>query len=258
MKTCTIIWSYMLFSRLSLFYTPLIYLTISGMGIFSVDVWAQSNLLKVKESPVKSKESIVVGLIVFPPLVQQDFEGRCFGSTVERIYEIFLDSPFSVDLYCATPARVYRDLSNGKLDLTVNVKSTESLVDMVYFSKSPVNMLEVILYSNKNSGISSVSAIRQFSYHGIRDKLLLEGYSIYDQPNSKEAITLFLRGGTNALISYRLPFEFYLNELLKSGAYTRDGSTLEVKSLLKVPTYFVVNKTSQHSQSLLAILNNID
>ncbi|WP_371196126.1 hypothetical protein [Glaciecola sp. SC05] len=210
-----------------------------------------SQLVQNSVSSGQIKLSVKVGLIVFPPLIQQDNEGRCTGSAVDTIYRTFPASDYNIELYCATPARVYRDFEDGKIDITINVKSTVSLVDTVYFSENPIDVLEVVLYAKDLDTTSSVSAIHLFNYHGMREQLLLENYQIFDQPNGKEAITTFIRGGTDAVLSYRGPFEYYVEQILDRSAFAREHLTFEEKSLLKVPTYFVVNKSSIYSKQFI-------
>lgn len=206
-------------------------------------------------APAKEKISIRVGTIVFPPLVQKDSDGRCHGNSIDNIYRIFQSDVFAVEIYCATPARIYRDFANANVDITLNIKSTDSLADNVYFSKHPTNVLEVILYSKKDSDIRTVSSIYQFNYHGIRDSLVSEGYKMIDQANSKEAITVFIRGGTDALLSYKMPFEYYSAQVLERASFGRIKVEYDEKSLMKVPTYFVVNKSSPYAELIITTID---
>lgn len=206
-------------------------------------------------SDLNKRPKISVGLIVFPPMVEKSNDGICSGNAIEQINSVLPETEYDLSIYCTTPARVYRDLASGKIDVTVNVKSTESLGENVYFSKEPLYILEVKLYTAIDAKASSVSAIRFFNYHGMRDKLLAENYQFQDHTNSKEAITVFIRGGSDALISYRTPFEYYLEQIQSKQGLAKEGFEYETRDLVDVPTYFVINMSSRHAQHLLEVIN---
>lgn len=224
---------------------------------YAAQVHASENTSLTDELTATAKEKIPirVGTIVFPPLVQKDPDGRCHGNSIDNIHRIFQPDVFAVEIYCATPARVYRDFANANIDLTLNIKSTDSLAENVYFSKYPTNVLEVMLYSKKDGDIKTVSTIYQFNYHGIRDSLVSEGYKMIDQANSKEAITVFIRGGTDALLSYKMPFEYYSAQVLERASFGRGKVAYDEKSVIKVPTYFVVNKSSPYAELIITTID---
>lgn len=199
--------------------------------------------------------TVNVGLTVFPPLIQEDGEGGCFGSVVDKINSTFPSSQYDVNLYCSTPTRVYRDLANSMIDLTVNVKSTKSMTDNVYFSDRPAATLQVFMVSYPNSKIESVLAIREFSYGNMRDTLLEQGVNIVEQSNSKEAVTVFLRRGTDAIITYRLPFDFYYDQITQSTNLIKEDLTFEQIGIGEVGAFFVVNRNSANARQLIEIIN---
>jgi polar amino acid transport system substrate-binding protein len=196
-----------------------------------------------------------VGLTVFPPFIQEDEAGNCTGTTIDKIISTFPSEQYQVNIYCSTPARVYRDLANSKIDLTVNVKSTKSMIDDVYFSEVPAVTLEVLLISYPEKKVKSIAAIRQFSYGDTRETLEKQGLLILDQANSKEAVTVFLRGGTDAIVTYRSPFYFYSDEILNKNSLVERDMIFNEVSLGEVGAFFVVNRNSKNALRLIEIIN---
>lgn len=201
------------------------------------------------------KTRVNIGLTVFPPLAYNNAEGKCIGASIDTIINMFTPQKYELSLYCATPARVYRDFLNGDIDLTVNIKSTESLSQNVYFSEQPHIVLKVMLYSKDLQANGKISSIKQFNYHGAKQQLTDQGYQMITQSNSKEAMAVFLRGGAQGLISYQLPYQFYsesLKVLFNADAQNKDIIETE---LLQVPSYFVVNRANPNAEEILSLIN---
>lgn len=196
-----------------------------------------------------------VGLTVFPPFVQQDALGHCFGNIVDEVINMFPSEKYELSLYCSSPARVYRDLSNSAIDLTVNVKSTKRMAEHVYFSDAPAVNLEVLMLSYPQKSVKSVAAIREFSYGDTRERLVSQGVKIVEQSNSKEAVTVFLRGGTDAIVTYRSPFSYHYDEILQNTSLVDQVVAFDEVSLGKVGAYFVVNQKSKSAEQLLEVVN---
>jgi hypothetical protein len=210
---------------------------------------------QVTTEQAPSKNHVKIGLIVFPPAAYNDPEGNCIGSGVDAIKNIFTPEEYELSIYCATPARVYRDFLNGTIDLTVNVKSTKNLSQNVYFSENPHIVLRVMLYTKDLQATGKISSIKPFNYHGAKQQLIDQGYKMVTQSNSKEAMAVFLRGGTQGLISYQLPYLFYresLNVLFQTAPANKDISETE---LLQVPSYFVVNRANPNAEAIMAHIN---
>jgi polar amino acid transport system substrate-binding protein len=220
--------------------------------LVSKPAFSQNNL----SSKVIENQRLNIGLIVFPPYIQQDEKGNCFGPTIETIRSVLPAESYLLNIYCTTPARIYRDFENGKIDITINIKSTEGLSKDVYFSDKPARTLEIMLYSRKDREISTVSAIRQFNYDGVRQELENSGYKIIDQANSKEAVVTFLRGGTDALVSYKMPFDYYKNQLFKDASNFGFDAQYTEHQMLSVTTHFVVNKKNLQAEALIEQINN--
>ncbi|MFT4653890.1 MAG: hypothetical protein ACJA0G_001918 [Kangiellaceae bacterium] len=200
-------------------------------------------------------QKIVVGLITFPPFIQKKGNHKCYGAAIDDLQKIFSEQLYTLTFYCAPPSRIYRDFNNGLIDITINVKSTESLSSNVIYSQKPYEVLEVVLYSQANKKNQKVASIRSFSYHGMRHQLESDGYKFVDVTNTKEAIAVFLRGGTDSILSYKQPFEHYLNEGAEKHKYAAFNVSYTYKKLISVPSYFAVNAKTQRA---LEIVNKID
>ncbi|MGB3726256.1 MAG: hypothetical protein WA981_10860 [Glaciecola sp.] len=204
---------------------------------------------------VENLPTLRVGLIIFPPFVQQNIGSECVGSTVDNINEIFPPSDYKVVMYCASPARIYRDLELNRIDLTINIKSTKSLSKFVEYSMEPHRILEVMLYSNTQMNSKTVSAINKFEYHGMRKRLASNGYTFIDYSNIKESLTVFLRGATTHLLSYRHPFDHYLKENMSQRAFKQLAVDFTEVSLTEVPTYYSVNKRTINAPEIVTRIN---
>lgn len=203
------------------------------------------------------KTDLSAGLIVFPPLVSINERKQCSGEAINALKSIFSTNEFTLDIYCASPSRIYRDFNTGLIDITINVKTTSSLSNNVVFSNKPFAQLEVVLYSTKNDAPQFTSAIRSFNYHGVKDELRKIGYTFFDTARPNEAIAVFLRGGTDALLSYRRPMEFYLDSRRTSSmSKLISQRTFYETKLTSVDTFFAINKRHHKAKRIVEIINN--
>jgi polar amino acid transport system substrate-binding protein len=194
-----------------------------------------------------------MGILVFPPHSRIDeISGECVGRFIARTKKILAEYAIGVDVICAPPIRIYRMLENADLDFTINIKSTKALPNDIVFVDTPFSTLQLDLYTHKNvQSMKSVAAIRGFSYHGFRTKLMREGYEFFDLPTSISAIQLFLKKRTNHLISYRAPVDYYIEE---KKLKIKDG--VDVLPLIEVPTYYAISGQSPHIGKLKAAFND--
>ena len=201
---------------------------------------------------ISAKEMVTLGTLVFPPHSRIDAQtNKCVGSFVTITRKILADYDIDVDVVCAPPIRIYRMLESADIDFTINIKSTKALPHDVVFVDTPFSILKLDLYQHKNAlSTKSVAAIRGFSYHGFRDKLMLEGYEFFDLPTSISAIQLFLKKRSSHLITYRSPAEFYI----KNKNLDIKGS-VSILPLVDVPTYFAISGNSPHLEKLKVAFN---
>ncbi|WP_051275561.1 substrate-binding periplasmic protein [Aestuariibacter salexigens] len=211
--------------------------------VFFAAVLGAFPLAHADEKPV-----VTLGLLVFPPEVVVDSEtGKCLGEVID-ISKLVLKN-FNVDVVCAPPARIYRLLEQGVVDLTINIKTTDALQDKVKFTNIPYRFLVTNLYGHKDKqDAGSVSAIRGFDYNGTRGKLASDGYQFIDLPTSTDAIRMFARGRSEYLLSYESPVKFLLDEFPEK---------YSVKTLQSVPTFYAVSNVSPHQEQLLQRLNSV-
>ncbi|MFT6267737.1 MAG: polar amino acid transport system substrate-binding protein [Alphaproteobacteria bacterium] len=214
-----------------------------------------SSLLCIKSFALNNQtvttQNIVVGLITFPPFIQKEGNDKCYGSAIDDLQKIFSEHLYTLTFYCAPPSRIYRDFNQGLIDITINVKSTESLRANIIYSQKYYEVLEVVLYSKESKQNQKVASIRSYNYHGTRQKLEFEGYEFVDVANTKEAIAVFLRGGTDSLLSYRQPFEHYFNDGAKKRRYAAFNVSFTQKSFISVPSYFAVNTKNRKAQEIV-------
>lgn len=152
----------------------------------------------------------------FPPyIVSDETDGSCGGEAVELTREILADANIDLQLICASPARIFKLLLNTEVDFTINIKSTQALSEGVEFVEPPYTQLQLMLYENtqveQGEFDRSIAAIRGFDYHGFRNKLTEQGYHFIDMPDSISAVKMFLAGRSAGLITYQMPYNYYLS-----------------------------------------------
>lgn len=209
----------------------------------------QASILDAQKTSLE-KQTITAGLIIFPPFIDQMENNQCYGMAIDDLKKIFPAEKYDLKIYCSSPSRIYRDFNEGFVDLTINVKTTSSMASNILYSKLPYRSLEIFLYSKNVSPPLTIAAIRSYSYNGIRLALENKGNSFVDLSNTKEALAVFLRGGSDAILSYKQPFEHYLQEGAKSGVFGSLNVSYQQQFLGSSPTFFAINKRNKRAGDL--------
>ena len=209
-------------------------------------------LLYSASSYAHLQKQITIGLVVFPPLIlQQSDNGDCSGPAVEISRKVFGDAGFDVDIYCAPAARLYTLIKEGKVDVTINVNSTSAIKQHVDFHHVPFANLKVALLTNLSlSDINTVSAIRGFDYHGVRQKLDDMNFTFVDLPNGNDAVNVFLRGRTGGVLTYMRPYRY----LIARGTLLIPDN-IQIEEMLEIETYYGVSKASKWHDEIFSALN---
>lgn len=192
-------------------------------------------------------DKVTLGILVFPPHSRIDeVTNECLGGFISITEKILAEYDTKVDVVCAPPIRIYRMLKNADVDFTINIKSTKALPEDMVFVETPFSTLKLDLYSHKNApAMKSIAAIRGFSYHGFRTKLVDQGYEFFDLPSSTSAIQLFLKKRTSHLISYRAPVDYYIEE-----NKLNIENDVSIVPLITVPTYYGISGQSPYLEKL--------
>lgn len=198
-------------------------------------------------------EFITLGLVDFPPSSYFDeSKQECLGYSVTTTRQLFAHYDIEVKAICAPAARVFRMMRNVDIDLTINVSTTKLLQDTVDFFETPFSELQIIFLSHNTKGFEGmVSGIRGFDYQRNRDILEKRGYFFQDNPGSIAAIKVFVKGRTRHLITYRRPFEHYLE---RNDIEMPEDFDLQV--LGTVPSYYSISKQSSKRDRILEVLNH--
>lgn len=199
------------------------------------------------------QKTISIGLVVFPPLILQESDnGECSGPAVDISHTVFTRAGFNVEIYCAPAARLYALIKEGKIDVTINVNSTSAIKQHVEFYHIPFATLKVALLTNLAvNDINTVSAIRGFDYHGVRQRLNEKNITFVDLPNGNDAIHVFLRSRTGGLLTYMRPYRYLI---ARSSFPIPDN--IHVEEMLEIETFYGVNKKSLWHDEILTALNN--
>lgn len=191
---------------------------------------------------------IRLGVHNFPPYFVMKDNDNCGGEAVELTREILQTDGVEVRAICATPARLYKMLSTGEVDLTINIKQTKALPDNISFVEPPYVTLSLVLLSYigqtkipTSTKPTTIAAIRGFDYLGQRQILSDLGYQFIDMPDSIDAIKMFVRGRTDALLTYEAPFDYYLKQQPSTGMQPYQRKLLE-----SIGTFYVISDQSPH------------
>lgn len=188
---------------------------------------------------------IRLGVHNFPPYFVMTDNEHCGGEAVELSRNLLQNSDIKLTTVCATPARLYKMLQSGEVDLTINIKHTKALPDNVSFVATPFVQLSLVLLTHgaavAREKQPSIAAIRGFDYHGQRQVLGDKGYSFIDLPDSISAVEMFIKGRSSALLTYEAPFNYYLQQHNLAFAKHYQCQVLE-----HINAYFVVSEQSVH------------
>jgi polar amino acid transport system substrate-binding protein len=95
--------------------------------------------------------TINFGAAIFKPYSSIDERtGKCTGISFDITKKLLQTYPFEIETSCAAPARIFRSLSSGKIDLSINIKSTLALQDKVTFTAIPFDALMLNFYTNRD------------------------------------------------------------------------------------------------------------
>ena len=211
---------------------------------------------EIKTSPNSTK--LTIGLIVFPPYILQADNNECYGDAVDKLTAIFEPYNYDITFYCSSPSRIYRDFNSGYIDISINVKSTSAIEGNALYSEQPYEILRVSVFkknTTKTSNVKSLSSIRKYNYHGMRNKLDKEGYRFIDSNNTREAIAVFMREQEIGLISYADPFYYYLEKVNNMRNLGNLKENISERVLIEAPTFYIINKQREDAATLKQIID---
>jgi len=209
-----------------------------------------------------AKEPLAInfGVAIFKPYSSIDQDtGECVGIGFAVTEKLLQPKSIQINRSCAAPARMYRSLSSGTIDLSLNIKSTMAIQDKVTFTSIPFEALVLNFYTNPDHDQADkrIAAIRGYDYNGFRATLTQQGFEFIDVSDSDDAIRLFANNRTKYLLSYRGPFEDYtVNQ--KSNNETLTLTNAQTELLVAIPTYFAISKASAHHDVLVNVFSDIE
>ncbi len=206
-----------------------------------------------QEKEFTKDNTVVLGVVEFPPLIIKDNEGvSCHGEAVTISRAILELAGYKVEIECPPPARLFERVRKGEIDITVNVKGTKALDNNVTFVEKPFSYLSLVLMTNSGlSGEKTVAAIRGYDYVGLRQELEQQGYTFFDMPNSTDAIQLFQFGRTTHLATYEAPYRYHIERV------PDNISELAVSMRRNIPTFFAISNMSDRKVELFNKLTTL-
>ena len=204
--------------------------------------------------------TINFGVAIFKPFSSIDEKtGECVGIAFAVTKKLLESKSIQLDFSCAAPARIYRSLSSGIVDLSLNIKSTLAVQDKVTFTTIPFDALILNFYSNTDNAQTDkrIAAIRGYDYNGFRETLAQQGFEFVEVSNSEDAIRIFANKRTKYLLSYKGPFEDYAaNQTSQTETLTLTNAHTEL--LAAIPTYYIISKASAHHDALVNAFSEIE
>ena len=200
------------------------------------------------------------GVAIFKPYSSIDENtGKCIGIGFDVTKKLLQPKSIEINNSCAAPARIYRSLSSGTVDLSLNIKSTLAVQDKVTFTNIPFDALMLNFYTNPDNARvdKKIAAIRGYDYNGFRETLIQQGFEFVDVSNSDDAIRIFANKRTKYLLSYKGPFEDYTkNQQSEKELLTLTSAHTEL--LIAVPTFYAISKASAHHDALVSAFKEIE
>ncbi|MFT7259728.1 MAG: polar amino acid transport system substrate-binding protein [Glaciecola sp.] len=212
--------------------------------------------------PLYAGEAITInfGVTVFKPYSSIDEStGQCVGSAFEITKKLLEPYNIKINFSCAAPARVYRSLSTGTVDLSLNIKSTLALQNKVTFTTIPFEVLILNFYTNPDIRLvgNKIASIRGYDYSGFRKTLIQKGFEFVDVANAEDAIRIFANKRTKYLLSYEGPLNAYVeNEKDKAELLTLNSAQSEL--LTAIPTYYAIGRASPHHDLLVKVFEQLE
>ncbi|GAB59317.1 transporter substrate-binding domain-containing protein [Rheinheimera nanhaiensis] len=192
-----------------------------------------------------SGSEIRLGVHNFPPYFVMSDNENCGGEAVELTRHLLQTDTIKLTTVCATPARLYKLLQSGEVDLTINIKQTKALPDNVSFVATPYVQLSLVLLTHgaavARDKVPTIAAIRGFDYHGQRQVLTDKGYTFIDLPDSISAVEMFIKARSSALLTYEEPFNHYLHQHNLPFAKHYQCQLLE-----HIDAFYVISEQSLH------------
>lgn len=197
-----------------------------------------------------------MGIHNFPPDFSVSKDGnQCGGRAVEVLDHILLPQGYEIVPVCTTPARMYRLLDTGDIDLSISTITNKLISKTHSFLLPPYLELELVLYSHSPATgapqDNTVAAIRGFDYQDMRGQMLKNGYKFIDMPDAISAVNFFMHQRSAHLLTYQGPFLYFMQHN-NPEALTK----FEYKSLIKIDIQVVVSARSRYRSQVIKMLSN--
>ena len=173
----------------------------------------------------------------------KDANGHCDGKVIRDTRRLLQDQDVELAVVCVNPARLYKLLASGEVDIAINVSSTKALQGIVDFVEPAYLLLELVLIGFDPEALeqpASVAAIRGYDYVGYRQKYERTSEFV-NATDGTHASELFLKKRAETLLTYRANF------VSRKDVNPDD---FFIQALTSVPSYFIVSRQSSHRQWL--------
>ena len=202
---------------------------------------------------VVTAKTYTMGAFVFPPLsMQKEGTTECYGPAIDITRRIIESAGHELDVLCAPASRIYKMMAQGKVDFTINIKSTQLLKPHTTFIEPRFTTIKLQLFEYDLDMPKIVSGIRGFDYLGYRGKLINEGYQFSDLATSDESITVFIKQRTKALLTYDMLINTYIESYLDN----KLPSSIIAKDIITIGSHYGVSNHSPAHKEVIKILSD--
>ena len=177
---------------------------------------------------------------------------ECYGPAIDITKRIIESAGHKLKVLCAPASRIYKMMAQGKVDFTINIKSTQLLKPHTTFIDPRFTTVKLQLLEYDKDMPKIVSGIRGFDYLGYRGKLVSEGYEFSDLATSDEAINVFIKQRTKALLTYDLLINTYINKHMNN----EFPEGLSIKDIITLGSHYGVSNHSSNFEEVTNLLRD--
>lgn len=213
-----------------------------------------TNSIHAQTTPSYKPQSIRAGLIIFPPLAEKINNQSCVGESVERLKQVFIKTGYDLSIKCSSAERIYRDFEENEIELTINFKNNNRIGNKGIYTTKPFNQLHVMLYENKNVENTLVSIMSAMNQERVSKQLPVSNITFQTYPNGHQAMMAFLRGNTRYLVSFKRPFEEFVNAQTNTEKFAINYTETHIND---IPSFIVMNKKTENGEKLVTLLQKV-
>ncbi|MCH8498860.1 MAG: transporter substrate-binding domain-containing protein [Marinobacter sp.] len=221
--------------------------------VFGILLWVVSPAIPAQER----EPPLVFGFAAFPPFGYVDDQGNIRGALVDIAKQISQYLGLTVEYRERPPARLFREVADGDIQVTMAAKDHQTLQTIALQSKAPVISSEIRVYRRHDTpAITSVNALQgqhlilitNYAYGALTSYIRDPAHNIQVEQATthKAALGMLKLGRADYLLNYREPMEALLAE--------ESTNNITCDLIAPIDIHFYVSRAYTNAESLLASL----